>query len=62
VDSPVRSGDLKKSLNMIGEGSVLLAESPVRGAAPDVAPEGFTHPVYRSGFALAIPIPLQAAS
>ena len=62
VDSPVRSGDLKKSLNMIAEGSVLLAESTVRGAAPDVAPEGFAHPVYRSGFALAIPIPLQAAS
>lgn len=62
VESPVRSGDLKKSLNMISEGSVLLAESPVSGTAPDVAPEGFVHPVYRAGFALAIPIPWQAAS
>jgi hypothetical protein len=25
-----------------------------------VAPEDFPHPVYRSGFALAIPIPLEA--
>ncbi|HXA05166.1 MAG TPA: hypothetical protein VNY30_10025 [Bryobacteraceae bacterium] len=62
VESPVRSGDLKKSLNMVGEGSVLVAEHPVRGAATDVAPEGFAHPVYRSGFALAIPVPGQAVS
>jgi CRISPR type III-A-associated RAMP protein Csm4 len=60
VESPVRSGDLKKSLNMVGEGSVLVAEHPVRGAATDVAPAGFAHPVYRSGFALAIPVPGQA--
>jgi len=62
VESPVRSGDLKKSLNMISEGSVLLAEHPVQGAAPDVAPDGFAHPVYRAGFALAIPIPWQGAA
>jgi CRISPR type III-A-associated RAMP protein Csm4 len=62
VESPFRSGDQKKSLSMIGEGSVLVAENPVRGAAPDVAPDGFAHPVYRAGFALAIPIPWQAAS
>jgi CRISPR type III-A-associated RAMP protein Csm4 len=61
VESPVRSGDLKKALNMISEGSVLLAENRVNGAAPDVAPDGFAHPVYRAGFALAIPIPWQAA-
>jgi hypothetical protein len=57
VESPARCGDLKKSLNMISEGSVLLARNPVRGTAPDVAPDGFAHPVYRAGFALAIPIP-----
>ncbi len=62
VASPVRSGDLKKLLNMISEGSVLLADRPVQGAAPDVAPDGFAHPVYRAGFALAIPIPWQAPS
>jgi len=61
VDSPARSGDLKKTVNMVGEGSVLLAGGPVDGAAPDVAPDGFAHPVYRAGFALAIPIPWQAA-
>jgi CRISPR type III-A-associated RAMP protein Csm4 len=60
VESPVRSGDVKKTLNMVGEGSVLVAERPVRGAAADVAPDGFAHPVYRSGFALAIPVPGQA--
>ena len=60
VESPVRSGDLKKSLNMVGEGSVLVAEQPVRGKAADVAPDGFAHPVYRAGFALAIPVPGQA--
>jgi CRISPR type III-A-associated RAMP protein Csm4 len=62
VDSPVRSGDAKKALNMITEGSVLLADHPVQGAAPDVAPDGFAHPVYRAGFALAIPIPGQVVS
>lgn len=62
VESPLRSGDLKKLLNMISEGSVLLAGHPMQGAAPDVAPDGFAHPVYRAGFALAIPIPWQAAS
>jgi len=62
VESPLRSGDLKKSLNMISEGSVLVADHPVRGAAPDVAPDGFAHPVYRAGFALAIPIAWQAAT
>ena len=62
VESPVRSGDVKKTVNMISEGSVLLAEHPVQGTAPDVAPDGFAHPVYRAGFALAIPIPWQAAA
>ena len=62
VESPVRSGDVKKSLQMVGEGSVLVAGSPIRGGAPDVAPEGFEHPVYRAGFALVIPIPWQASS
>ena len=62
VESPARSGDAKKALNMISEGSVLLAGHPVQGAAPDVAPDGFAHPVYRAGFALAIPISWQASA
>jgi hypothetical protein len=43
---------------MIEEGSVLMA--PVlRGRAVDVAPDGFPHPAWRAGFALAIPVPLE---
>jgi len=47
-------------VRMVEEGSVLVAASAPRGAAPDVAPEGFPHPVYRAGFAVAIPIPLRS--
>jgi CRISPR type III-A-associated RAMP protein Csm4 len=66
VESDARWGDPKKQTRMVAEGSVLVASAEPRGSAADVAPEGFPHPVYRSGFALAIPIPLlvnkQAAS
>jgi CRISPR type III-A-associated RAMP protein Csm4 len=58
VESDARWGDHKKQTRMVAEGSVLVASAEPRGAAADVAPEGFPHPVYRSGFALAIPIPL----
>ena len=57
VESPARSGDLKKLLNMVVEGSVVVAASDPRGSAADVAPDGFPHPVYRAGSAVAIPIP-----
>jgi CRISPR type III-A-associated RAMP protein Csm4 len=57
VDSPAGSGELKKQIQMIAEGSVLIAETAPRGAAPDVAPDGFAHPVFRAGFALSIPLP-----
>ncbi len=59
VESPVRSGEVKKYLRMVEEGSVLAAAAEPHGAAPDVAPEGFPHPVYRSGFAVSIPIPVR---
>ena len=59
IESPVESGAGKKLVNMIEEGSVLSSASPIHGAAPDVAPDGFPHPVFRAGFALAIPIPSQ---
>jgi CRISPR type III-A-associated RAMP protein Csm4 len=62
VESDARWGDHKKQTRMVSEGSVLVAASEPRGSATDVAPDGFAHPVYRSGFALAIPIPLRAAS
>jgi len=57
IDSPAGSGELKKQIQMVAEGSVLYAEAPPRGTAADVAPDGFAHPVFRSGFALAIPLP-----
>jgi CRISPR type III-A-associated RAMP protein Csm4 len=57
IESPAASGAPKKLVNMIQEGSVIAATGPIRGSATNVAPEGFAHPVYRAGFALAIPVP-----
>jgi hypothetical protein len=57
VESPAGSGELKKQVQMIAEGSVLYSAGVPRGAAADVAPEGFAHPVFRAGFALSIPLP-----
>jgi CRISPR type III-A-associated RAMP protein Csm4 len=57
VDSPAGSGELKKEIHMVAEGSVLCAAAPPRGSAADVAPDGFAHPVFRAGFALSIPLP-----
>jgi CRISPR type III-A-associated RAMP protein Csm4 len=57
IDSPAGSGELKKQIQMVAEGSVLYAETPPRGSAADVAPDGFAHPVFRAGFAVAIPLP-----
>jgi CRISPR type III-A-associated RAMP protein Csm4 len=57
IDSPAGFGDRKKQLQMVTEGSVLVAGDTIDGAAPDVAPEGFAHPVFRAGFALSIPLP-----
>ena len=42
---------------MVAEGSVLYADGVPLGGAADVAPDGFAHPVFRAGFALAIPLP-----
>jgi len=57
IDSSSGSGELKKQIQMVAEGSVLYAEGAPTGAAADVAPEGFAHPVFRAGFALSIPLP-----
>jgi CRISPR type III-A-associated RAMP protein Csm4 len=62
VESDARWGDFKKQTRMVAEGSVLVASAEPRGSAADVAPEGFPHPVYRAGFALAIRISLRTAS
>ena len=47
----------KKRVRMIEEGSVLAASAAPAGRAPEVAPPGFPHPVFRAGFALSIPLP-----
>ena len=57
VDSPSGSGELKKQIQMVAEGSVLYADGVPRGSAADVAPDGFAHPVFRAGFALSIRLP-----
>ncbi len=54
-------GHEKKPTRMLTEGSVIVSGAAPIGAASDVAPENFAHPVYRSGFAVAIPIPLVPA-
>jgi len=51
------AGERKKELQMVTEGSVVIAGENIRGSAPDVAPDGFEHPVFRAGFALSIPLP-----
>jgi CRISPR type III-A-associated RAMP protein Csm4 len=57
VDSLEGSGATKKAVRMVAEGSVLsLRDEPV-GVAVDVAPNNFSHPVYRAGFALACKLP-----
>ena len=62
IESSARWGEAKKSTLMIAEGSVLLAGSELQGGALDIAPEGFPHPVYRAGFAVAVPIPWRVAA
>jgi CRISPR type III-A-associated RAMP protein Csm4 len=61
VDSPASAGEAKKMIRVLEEGSVLSASRVPAGSAPDVAPDGFAHPVYRAGFAYAIPLPAVAA-
>jgi len=62
IESTARWGEPKLPTTMITEGSVLLASNELRGAASNVAPEGFPHPVYRAGFAVTIPIPWRVAA
>lgn len=62
VESGAGWGDAKKPTRMVAEGSVIVSAAEPRGAATNVAPPDFPHPVYRAGFALAIPIPWRPAS
>ncbi len=57
VESQSGSGGEKKLIRMVAEGSVIAAAQEPVGAAVDVAPQGFAHPVYRSGFALTLKLP-----
>ncbi len=57
VESAAGWGEQKKLTRMVVEGSVLAAGA-LTGSAPDVAPEGFEHPVYRYGYAFTLPLPL----
>jgi CRISPR type III-A-associated RAMP protein Csm4 len=58
VESAAGHGAAKKTLRMVNEGCVLsLLDEPV-GAAVDVAPDGFAHPVYRSGLVLSLRLPV----
>jgi CRISPR type III-A-associated RAMP protein Csm4 len=54
------SGEAKKQVRLIAEGSVLSSSKALLGAAPNVAPDGHPHPVYRAGFAYSIPLPAPA--
>jgi CRISPR type III-A-associated RAMP protein Csm4 len=58
VESNSGQGALKKNVRMVSEGCVLSAAEDLVGAAVDVAPDGFAHPVYRSGLALALRLPV----
>jgi CRISPR/Cas system CSM-associated protein Csm4 (group 5 of RAMP superfamily) len=62
IESSSHWGEPKTATLMVSEGSVLVAGSELNGAAHNIAPEGFSHPVYRAGFAVAIPIPWRAAA
>ncbi len=62
IESAARWGDEKLESPMVAEGSVLVSDAEPRGAARDIARPGFPHPVYRSGFAVSIPIPWQASA
>ncbi len=57
IESLAGSGQ-KKQLRMIAEGSVVGATQEPIGAAVDVAPDGFAHPVYRAGLAVALKLPV----
>lgn len=56
----VRSGwvegttEAKRAQRMVAEGSVVFAPVAPQGSLQDVAPEGWAHPVYRNGYAVAV--------
>jgi CRISPR type III-A-associated RAMP protein Csm4 len=61
IENGKKNGEEKKAVRMVAEGSVLVAPAEPAGVAVNVAPENFEHPVFRSGLALALELPLMAA-
>ena len=59
IESSAGWGQIKNTIRMVTEGSVLVAAAAPLGSVTNVAPEGFAHPVYRSGFGLALPVPVK---
>ncbi|MGQ9915852.1 MAG: type III-A CRISPR-associated RAMP protein Csm4 [Bryobacteraceae bacterium] len=57
VGSLTGGGLRKPGSRMVAEGSVLVSRQPPRGTVLNVAPEGCPHPVFRAGYAVAVPIP-----
>jgi CRISPR-associated protein Csm4 len=49
-------GDMKVESAMVEEGSVVIAGDVPSGFARNIAPDGYAHPVYRAGFAFAVPV------
>jgi CRISPR type III-A-associated RAMP protein Csm4 len=62
IESRHASGQRKQVTRMVEEGSVLLSPEAPKGAAVNVAPADFPHPVWRAGFALVIPVPWRPQS
>lgn len=62
VESVSGWGAEKRVSRVVAEGSVLVSAGAPRGTAVNVAPDGFPHPVYRYGYALAISIPTKGAA
>jgi len=58
VESHAGHGAAKKTVRMVAEGCVLSSHAEPVGAAVNVAPDGFAHPVYRSGLALSLRLPV----
>jgi hypothetical protein len=58
VDSTAGTGREKKLVRMVTEGSVIAAATSPVGSAVNVAPDDFPHPVYRSGFAVGLQLPV----
>ncbi len=61
VESTAGWGELKQPTLMVAEGSVLVCANEPHGAIRDSAPPGFAHPVYRAGFAVALPLKTRPA-